>query len=74
MSKKPKSIADELRKAIAKAERAGQTKYAIAKAAGMPRSMMTRIASGESVPTLDTAQRIADAIGCRILIVSVVAK
>lgn len=74
MSKKLKSAADELRKAIARAERAGLTQYAIAKAAGMPQSQVKRVASGESIPTLDTAERIALAIGCRVTITPIVAK
>lgn len=73
MSKRTKSIVDELRRAIARAERGGQTRYAIAKAAKMPRSQMTRIASGENVPKLDTAERVAQVIGYRLALVPIVA-
>lgn len=73
MSKRTKSIVDELRRAIARAERRGQTRYAIAKAAKMPRSQMTRIASGENVPKLDTAERVAQVIGYRLALVPIVA-
>jgi DNA-binding phage protein len=73
VSKRSKSVADELRRAIAQAERRGMTKYAIAKAAKMPRSQMTRIASGENVPKLDTAERVAQVIGYRLALVPIVA-
>jgi DNA-binding phage protein len=68
------SISEQLRKAIAQAERRGITRYQIAKLAGMPQSQVGRVASGESVPTLDTAERIALAIGCRFSIVPIVAR
>ena len=74
MSKQIKSVADDLRRAITQAEKRGMTRYAIAKAAGMPQSQVGRIASGESVPKLDTAERIASAIGCRLSIVPIVAR
>lgn len=74
MSKKTTSIAGDLRKAIAQAEKRGMTRYAIAKAAKMPRSQLTRIATGETVPKVDTAERIALVIGCRMAIVPIVAK
>ena len=73
MAKKQQSIAEELRRAIAQAERRGLTKYAIAKAAKMPRSQMTRIASGENVPKVDTAARIAQVIGYKLALVPIVA-
>jgi transcriptional regulator with XRE-family HTH domain len=74
MAKRKKNIADELRKAIARAERAGQTQYAIAKAAGMPQSQVKRVAEGQSDPTLRTAERIALAVGCKLTITPIVAK
>ncbi|HRK30286.1 MAG TPA: helix-turn-helix transcriptional regulator [Tepidisphaeraceae bacterium] len=70
MSKKQASAADALRKAIATAEKRGVTRYQIAKLAGMPRSQLTRIAEGETVPRLDTAERIAAVIGARLIIVA----
>jgi transcriptional regulator with XRE-family HTH domain len=69
MSKQTKGIVGELQKAIADAERRGVTRYQIAKAAGMPQSQVGRIASGESVPKLDTAERIAKVIGRRLTII-----
>ncbi len=63
MAKKPKSIVEELRQAIRRAEQAGVTRGRIATIASIPRSQMTRIASGENVPRLDTAEKIARAMG-----------
>jgi transcriptional regulator with XRE-family HTH domain len=50
------------------------TRYQIAKAAGMPQSQVGRIASGESVPKLDTAERVAKVIGYSLVIIPIVAK
>jgi DNA-binding phage protein len=74
MNNQSKSIVDELQRAIAQAEKRGMTRYAIAKAARMPQSQVGRIASGESVPKLDTAQRVAQVIGFRLAIIPIVAK
>ena len=74
MNKRTASVANALRQAIARAERRGMTRYAIAKAASMPRSQLTRVAVGQTVPTLTTAERIAKAIGCKLAIVPIVAK
>ena len=63
MAKKPKSIVDELRAAIQRAETKGVTRGRIATIAGIPRSQMTRVASGENMPRLDTAEKIARALG-----------
>ena len=65
---KSKGIAHELRRAIRQVEKRGLTRYQIAKAAGMPQSQVGRIASGESIPKLDTAERIALAIGYRLIL------
>jgi DNA-binding phage protein len=71
---KSNDVAAELRKALARAQRQGQTLYRIAKLARMHQSQLGRVASGETVPKLDTAERIARAIGCRIIIAPIVAK
>ena len=68
------TITDQLRRAIRQAERRGITKYQISKATGMPRSQVGRIASGETVPKIDTAQRVAEAVGYRLALVPIVAK
>jgi DNA-binding phage protein len=67
-------IAAELRRAIAQAERSGVTQYRIAKLAKLAASQVARVASGETVPKLDTAQRIAKALGLRLALVPIVAK
>jgi len=67
MSKKePQSIAAKLRKAIAQADRRGISQADIARESGMSRSQVSRVASGATTPTLDTAERIAKVIGYRI--------
>ncbi|MGH7177928.1 MAG: helix-turn-helix domain-containing protein [Tepidisphaeraceae bacterium] len=71
MSKRRKGIVDELRRAIARAEREGMTRSRIASVAGMPRSQLTRVATGETVPILHTAERIARAVGCKLVLVRV---
>ena len=63
---KPKPIADQLRQAIRAAEARGLTQYAIAKAAGIDRSQLTRLFKSTVAPRLDTAERIADACGMRL--------
>ena len=70
MSKRQVSIGVALRAAIQAAKRQGVTRAAIAKRTGMPRSQVTRIATGESVPLLDTAERVAKAIGYRLALVA----
>lgn len=45
------------------------TRYQISKASGMPQSQIGRVASGETVPKLDTAARIAATIGYRLELV-----
>lgn len=60
---KTKGIADQLRAAIAKAEKRGVSRYQIARAAGLPHSQFHRVADGENLPRLDTAEKIAKALG-----------
>lgn len=62
-----KSASDHLRAAIARAERRGITRYRIAKDAGITLRALSDIVNGAS-PRLDTAERIAEAIGYRVLI------
>ena len=45
-----------------------QTPYAIAKGAGVARSQLSRLLSGESGMTVDTIERLADYLGLRIKI------
>jgi len=61
-----KPIAQQLRDAIARAERRGLTRYRIAKTAGLSERHVKSIAEGDTTPRIDTAERIADAIGARL--------
>lgn len=63
-----KTIADQLTGAILQAERKGTTRYQLAKAAGVWQSQLTRLLAGEDKPRLDTAERIAEALGYRIVL------
>jgi DNA-binding phage protein len=63
MSQRRTSIVADLREAIRQAEQRGMTRGRIAMIAGIPRSQMTRVASGENTPRLDTAEKIARALG-----------
>ena len=63
-------IVAELRQAIAQAEKSGKSRYRIAKDAGIRYPMLRRLADGENVPRLDTAEKIAAAIGLRLRLIS----
>ena len=59
----------QLTKAIAAAVKASdQTPYAIAKGAGVARSQLSRLLSGERGMTTDTIERLADYLELRITI------
>jgi transcriptional regulator with XRE-family HTH domain len=62
-----KTIADQLRAAIAKAEAKGITRYRIATDARVSRSTVTNLIDGTSAnPRIDVAERIAKSIGYRL--------
>lgn len=61
MSKR-KTIVDELRAAIRRAEKAGVTRYRIAKAAGITQIMLARFADGTRGIKLETAAKIAEGL------------
>lgn len=65
------SIIVQLRRAIAQAERRGLTRYRIAQTTGLSQSMLSRFMAGENVPKLDTAERIAQAIGRRLTLADI---
>jgi len=69
MAKQTTNIVDELRRAIRQAEKAGTTRYVIAKQTGLSQAMLSRFMVAQNVPNMDTAQRIARAIGKRIILV-----
>jgi transcriptional regulator with XRE-family HTH domain len=59
----------QLTKAISAAVRASdQTPYAIAKGAGVARSQLSRLMSGERGLNTDTIERLAEYLGLRITI------
>lgn len=59
----------QLTKAIAAAVKASdQSPYAIAKGAGVARSQLSRLLSGERGMSTDTIERLADYLGLRITI------
>jgi transcriptional regulator with XRE-family HTH domain len=68
MGKQP-DIGEQLRQAIAQAERRGMTRAQVAILSGMTDSQIKRVAEGESRPRIDTAARIAHVIGYRIELV-----
>jgi DNA-binding phage protein len=69
MSRKATSATGQLRKAIASAEKEGMTRSKIAATAGMPRSQVKRVADGDTIPTMETAERIAKAVNHQIIVV-----
>jgi transcriptional regulator with XRE-family HTH domain len=65
---KQASIVAQLRKAIAQAERAGMTRYKLAQQTGLSQAMLSRFMAGENAPRLATAERIATAVGRRLVL------
>ena len=61
-----KSIAEQLRTEIARAEKRGMSRYQIAKKAGITPIMLARIADGERGMKIETAEKIAGALGFRL--------
>jgi len=56
-------LTDAIRAAVKASD---QTPYAIAKGAGVARSQLSRLLSGESGMTVDTIERLADYLGLQI--------
>lgn len=67
--KRSKSIVDDLRRAVAQAQRRGVSRYRMAKDTGLSQAMLSRFMAGKTVPMLDTAQRIAQGVGRRLVLV-----
>ncbi len=65
---KLKSIVEQLRAEVAEAEKRGMTRYQIAKLAGMRHIVLKRVADGEAIPRIDTAEKILNAIGRSLII------
>ena len=68
MVNKTKSIIEQLRAAIQKAEKGGDTMYRIAQRAGIERAQLTRLMKGTVAPRIDTTERIAEAIGFHVVL------
>lgn len=69
MAKKQKPIVQQLRDAITAAEKAGTTRYRIAKESGVLASQLSRLMRADDkarIPRLDTAEKIAKAIGLQL--------
>lgn len=66
MASKPKTIAEQIRAAIRKAERRGVTRYQLAKLSGVSESALCKIHHGQRVPTVESVERIAAALGGRL--------
>lgn len=66
MAKRPQPIVKQLIRAVRDAEKRGITRYRIAKDAGVEQSQISRLMSGESIPRLDTAEKIAKALDLRL--------
>lgn len=65
----PKPAHEKLAAAIARAERRGVTRYALSRDSGVNRQAVTNIANGDTVPRMDTAEKLAEALGYRIELV-----
>ena len=68
MAKRRLSIADQLRRAIHRAERRGITRYRISQRSGISQAQLSRLMSRQVAPRIDTAERIAQALGYRIML------
>jgi len=63
-------IVAELRTAIARAERAGQSRYQTAKRAGIAPIVLARFADSERGLNLETAAKIAEAVDLRLTLLT----
>ncbi len=61
--KKPPTISEQLREAIAKADSA----YDLAREAGVDRSVLSRFINGKRTITLDTVDRLAEVLKLRLV-------
>lgn len=68
MPRKPKPIAEQLRAAIAKAEKRGVTRYQIAQASGVAQSTLSQFVHGKGHLRIESAERVAEAIGKRLML------
>ena len=66
MSKRKRTFLDELIAAIRKAERGGLTRYRLSMLTGINQATLSHLIRGRATPRVDTAERIAAALGYRI--------
>ena len=64
-----KSLVERLKQEIRRGERQGVTRYRLAKLSGVSEGQLSRLARGTVAPRLDSTERIADALGLRIVFV-----
>ncbi len=61
-------MADQLRDAVRRAERRGITRYRIAKESGVSQAQLTRLVHKTCGLQLSSAERLAKALGCRLIV------
>ena len=66
MQRPRKTVTDQLRDAMKRAEARGVTRYRMSKDANVSPSTVTAVIEGTTKPSLDIAERLAEAIGKRI--------
>ena len=66
MKRSNRTIADQLRMAIADAERRGLTRYRIAQQTGIAQSTLSQFVNGTGQLRLDIAERIARQVGRKL--------
>jgi transcriptional regulator with XRE-family HTH domain len=69
MPTKPKTVQRQLIDAMRRAERRGLTRYKIACKTGISQATLSHIIHGKAIPRLDRAEKIAEAMGCRIALI-----
>jgi DNA-binding phage protein len=70
MAIKPTATTKQLLKAIRDAEKAGVTRYQISKLSGVSQGQLSRMMKLQQLPRLDTAERIAKALGMKLILIS----
>lgn len=70
MSKKSTTITKQLLKAVRDAEKKGLTRYRISKVSGITQGQLSRMMKEMHVPKLDTAEKIAAALGLKLVLIS----
>jgi transcriptional regulator with XRE-family HTH domain len=68
MAKTGLSLAGQLTAAIRTAEKRGMTRYRLAQVSGVGEAQLSRLVRGQSVPHVAACERIAKALGCRIIL------